>query len=386
MGELGEVLELLYGARLRFRTARGTVAYRHSNALVHEAGRRWAERSRNRSRQVMFAYASSSGEQPPDLREERTRFWWQAPERLREEVETAPHGPRTVVLDGELWWLWTPDHGAISNVDLPPEERASHRAGGGERFRPLLDPSGLLAALEFVSVDGSGERIVVRARLRDDREEGGARLYLPVVGGADEYVLEVERTSGVVRRFAAFLDGREAAVTELTELALDEELPDETFTFRPPPGVEVLPPESYPPRRFTLEEAAAEAPFAVFAIPELPDGIWRLHVHYSSGRRHPPVLFLSYHRADGRGSVSLGQRPAGEESFGWRGLEPHSLETVERGGVELTLARADPDRGSHNGVALERDGTALQLQSQEVDLETLIGLALSLEPVSAASA
>jgi hypothetical protein len=42
VGELGELLELLYGARMRFRTARGVVDYRHSNPLLQEAHRRQA--------------------------------------------------------------------------------------------------------------------------------------------------------------------------------------------------------------------------------------------------------------------------------------------------------------------------------------------------------
>jgi hypothetical protein len=45
--------------------------------------------------------------------------------------------------------------------------------------------------------------------------------------------------------------------------------------------------------------------------------------------------------------------------------------------------RSDPERGSQNTVALQQDETAIQLQSQELDVDTLIRLAVSLEPVIA---
>ncbi|HVU78525.1 MAG TPA: hypothetical protein VHC67_13160 [Gaiellaceae bacterium] len=362
MSELAEVLELLYGARTRFRTARGALVHRHSRALLHEAHRRSAERSRGSSSQVSFRYAGG-GEEPPDLHEERQRFWWEPPGRLREEVESATRGhPRVTVHDGEVWWLYTPELGAISNVDLPPEERARHGAGGGDRFRPLLDPSGLIAVLDFTSVEPGDGSIRVRARPRDDIEHGFL-FHLHAIGGADEHELEVDRETGVLRRVAAFLEGREAAVTELVELALDETFPEGTFVLTPPPGVEVLPPEGLGRRRYTLEEAAAEASFPVFAIPDLPEGNWRLEVHYHPARERPatpPHLALFYHRADGRAGLILSQRPADGQGAPW----------------------AMPAEDGPNGVGFEREGTALHLQSQELDEETLRALAASLSRVA----
>ncbi len=96
----------------------------------------------------------------------------------------------------------------------------------------------------------------------------------------------------------------------------------------------------------------------------------------------PAHVWVVYHRADGRGALSLAQRSAGEGGFGWAGYGPPELETVEHDGVSLTVSRADPERGSQNAVIFERDGVAIQLQSQELDIDTLIRLAASLEPVT----
>lgn len=392
MGELAELLELLYGARTRFQTARGVLDYRHSNRLLQEAHRRGAVRMNRRrgggrvsSMQVAFASREGEQREPPDVHVERWRFWWEPPDRLREAVDSeTPGQSRTTVLNGELWWTYSPEWGATSNVELDEEERAQHSAGGGDRFRPLLDPSGLAAVMEFDEVTVEGDRLRVRARPRDDLEGPPIHFHLHVVGGADSFELEVDRRLGFVWRMAALIDGEELSVTELTEASFDEAFPPETFVFEPPPGVEVLPPETGRHKRYTLEEAAAAAPFPVFFVPELPEGDWRLRVNYTDARRHPPVpvnVWLIYHRADGQGALSLAQRPAGEGGFGWPGYAPPELEEIERAGVRLHVSRADPDRGSQNALAFDREGTSIQLQSQELELERLIDLAASLQRV-----
>ena len=391
IGELGELLELLYGARVRFRTARGALEYRHSNRVMQEAHRRIAAQTGRRrgggrvsSMQVSFTSRHGGGI-APDEHEERWRFWWEPPERLREEVVSqAPAQTRTTVLNGELWWTYSPEWGATSNVDLDEEERAQHTAGGGDRFRPLLDPSGFAAVLEFDDVVADSDRLRVRARPRDDLQGPPIHFHLHTVAGADAFELEVDRARGFIWRMAALLDGVELAATELKEIAFDEAFPPETFVFQPPAGVEVVPPETGRHKRYTLEEAAQAAPFPVFFIPELPEGDWRLRVNYTEARRRPPIpvnVWLIYHRADGQGAISLVQRPAGEGGFGWPGFAQPELEEIERDGVSYTVCRADPERGSQNALAFERDGTAIQLQSQELDFETLLELANSLARV-----
>jgi outer membrane lipoprotein-sorting protein len=393
VGELAELLELLYGARTRFRTARGMLEYRHSNSLMQEAHRRMAAQTRRHrgsirvtSMQVAFTSRHSEDPELSDEHEERWRFWWEPPERLREEVVSqAPAQTRTTVLNGDFWWMYSPEWGATSNVDLDEEERAQHTAGGGDRFRPLLDPSGFAAVLEFDDVAVDGDRLRVRARPRDDLEGPPIHSHLHTIGGADAFELEVDRARGFVWRMAALLDEAELAVTELTEISFDEQFAPETFVFDPPPGVEVVPPETGWHKRYTLEEAAQASPFPVFFIPELPEGDWRLRVNYTAARRRPPVpvnVWLIYHRADGRCAISLAQRAAGEGGFGWPGFVQPELGEIERNGVRYTVCRADPERGSQNAVALEREGTAIQLQSQELGIETLIALAGSLERVA----
>jgi outer membrane lipoprotein-sorting protein len=390
VSELGELLELLYGARHSFRTARGVVRHTHSWRLTQEAAKRAnARRRQGRGGSVTLMQLATSGEsaeEPPDIQEETIRFWFEPPERLREEVEgPRPSLARTTVLDGELWWTYSPDWGATSNVGLSEEETSQMSAGGGEYFRPLLDPSGLPGALEIDSVDIDGPRLLVRARPRDDLDGFQRQMPLHGLAGADELELVVDRERGVVLRATACLDGQELSVTELEEIVFDEVFPEATFVFVPPPGEDVRPPEAFP-RQYSLEEAAALVGFPVFEVPVLPEGDWRSHVHYSPPRERPDIkanVALFYHRANGRGSIILSQQKTGEGGFGWPGIHPDGppLEELERDGVHYTACRADPEQGSGAAVTLERDGTALQLQSLELDVEALIELAASLRRV-----
>jgi outer membrane lipoprotein-sorting protein len=388
--ELGQLLELLYGARWRFRTARGVLYHRGSRRLGREAMEREMERANRRGggrvmRQVTL-YGAGGGEEPQDLQEERLRFWWEPPGRLREEVEYETHGSQRIsVHDGELWWLYTPQQGAISNVELDAEERAQYGAGGGERFKPLLEPSGFLVAFEFGAISHEDGLLRVRARpRRDDVEATVGHLHLRL-GGADEFELEVDAEVGIIRRLTAFFDGQELSSTELTELVLDEAFPEETFVFVPPPGEEVLPPESLQQRRqYTLEEAAAEAPFTVFYVPELPEGHWRRMIRFHGARRRPPPganVGLIYSRPDGRESLILMQQAVAEATRGiaWAGSPPEA-EEVERDGVRYLVAHGDPTHGRQNQVVFERAGTRLELRS-ELDAETLLALAANLQPV-----
>jgi outer membrane lipoprotein-sorting protein len=390
VSELGDLLELLYGARSSFRTVRGVLRHRHSTRLTQEAmlrenARRASRRAGGGGAMLQFARGGQA-EEPPDLQEEVTRFWFEPPHRLREETESSSGRGHTTVLDGDLWWTYMPDWGATSNVGVDEDESANVSVGGGEPFRALLDPSGLLGSLEIEQIDARGARLFVRARPRVDLDDVQRHTQLRMVFGADAFELEVDRTRGVVLRLAAFLSGEELSVSELEGLVFDEDFPAGTFVFVPPPGEEIRPPETGRRRTYSLDEVAPLAGFRVFEIPELPEGHWRQHVHYSAARERPPVpanVAIFYSRGDGRETVILAQRKAGEGAFGWPGVHPEGppLEELERDGVEYTLLRGDPQQGSGASVSLDRDGTAIQLQSQELDADVLLDLAASLRPV-----
>lgn len=395
MSELAELLELLHGARRRYRSVRGTLRHWWRMSLSEEARERWelTMREAGEAHGSSFAVAVSMGEgpprEPPDRQERVVRFWSEPPARLREEAEImAPERYEHVtVRDGKRWWTYSPDWGAISNVGADDEAGAMSAGTGGELWQLLVDPAGWIPGLDFeagVEVDLLGRRAIrVRAtsRVSSGSDPFVFRGQLPV--GADGYELLIDRERGVVLRAAALLDGEEFWVCELEQLVFDEEFPPETFVFHPPPGEEIHGPDIGLHEPMTIEEAAERASFAVFYVPELPDGRWDLHVMYSPTRKRPPMkesVHLAYHRADATHHLMITERSAEASEPGWTADGPPDVaqDEVERDGVSFAIYRPGPRYGIPLTVVFERDGTAIQASSQNLDEETLLELAASM--------
>lgn len=399
MTDVAAVLELLYGARHRYRTVRGVLETWHDPGRLMEAHRRSAERRRGRgyggSMQMMIATSGEGPAELPSEQREPIRFWCEPPDRVREEARTlGPHEyERVVVRDGTHWWTYSPDWGAMSNVGLSEEQAESFQAGGGEHFSQLLDPAGLLVGLEIAEVEGGAEWLGRPAlRVRGRPRAGHEFAHYPglhMLESAEACDLLVDRERGVVLKVAFFLDDDEFSGSSFTEIAFDEQFPGEVFVFEPPPGEEVRPPDLVRSHGYTLAEAAGAASFTVFKLRDLPEGDWRLHIHYSEKRERPPIpemVHLAYQRADATEHISLSQRRVREGGFGWSGYRPEGpeLEEIERAGRNYTVCKRYPEYDVPASVVFEREGTAIQLSSSEVDEETLLVMAESLEPAKPA--
>ena len=101
------------------------------------------------------------------------------------------------------------------------------------------------------------------------------------------------------------------------------------------------------------------------------------------GERPPmkEAVMITYHRADATHHLMVAQRPVTEREPDWA---PHAragiqVEEVERDGHSFTVYR--PDRRRHGiplTVIFERDATAIQLSSANLDEEVLLGLSASM--------
>ena len=284
MAALSEVLELLYRARGSYRSARGVLRHRSDPALWHVAARRRAERLQEHGHGGgIISFGSSDDGSAAQKHEEVARFWYEPPGRLREEFETlgpTPHA-QTIVKDGPTWWAYTPDSGAMTNAGLPDEQAQQVSVGGGDRFLPLLDPSGYIAALDFdepieqtVEIGRPALRVCATPRLDHQTH---SHPYIEV--GVDAYELSIDRQRGVLLRVTTILDQAEVSATWLEELAFDETFPPDTFAFTPPPGEQVHAADPNPVRTVALSEATQQASFPLFLIPVLPEGPWRMQVN-----------------------------------------------------------------------------------------------------------
>jgi outer membrane lipoprotein-sorting protein len=364
MSELGDLLELMYTATSRYTTLRAT--YREWDHLERSerAFRRYAETldaPGGRGGMVMIGFGFSGG-QPPDETEALIGIWMAPPAKMRMERTGYPEA-HTVVSDGEQEWTYSPSLGAIVNP----------AAGSYHGFEHLTDPSLLLAQLEVeatgrASVAGR-EAILVRATRRGREWHGPAGLP----EGAHHHELAVDAERGVLLRTASVLDGQEFHSHEVLEIAFDEAFPDDTFVLTPPAGEEIRDAQSaFPPHEdVTIEEAARLAPFTVLAPRRVPEGA-ELRVHFFPGSERmqaPPAVSLAFWFESARHSLSLTQtrepQPVGDE--GWEQLER-----------DRQVMRFREEYGQRL-LDFERDGTHVMVTS-DLDRETLVAIALSLEP------
>ena len=205
--------------------------------------------------------------------------------------------------------------------------------------------------------------IEVRGRRRTDVQ--GPWDYLSF--GADEHLLLVHPERGVLLRAQSFFEGQELSTLEVTSIEFDVELPAETFVFVPPKGVSVRDARSPHFERLTIEEAAVRASFSVFVLTGL-EGDWRAHVVYLPLEEGSETLHLTYTRTDGFRHVNISESST---AVGWTTYGP--IEWQDPGVYRFI------EDGDQAVVVFERDGTHLQLMSNQLTAAELVALADGME-------
>jgi hypothetical protein len=286
MGDVGDLLELLHGAADRWTTVQTTVRVRGSA-------------------------------------EQATQLWIAKPHRWRQEDADS-----VAVGRGRLWWASSPDVGFMSNED-------DADFGFGEpmqSFGAHLDPAQLIPLLSFTQIEHGRGVVVAHVRPR-----GGQGFSVGMPRDGDEHVLTIDGERGVVLRIETLIGGEPFSVSELEGTIWDAAIPDDVFELTPSPGERVRSPRELH-RVVTFEEAAQFAPFPVFAIAELPHGQWRSRVHFTAaGGTHPESVYVTYHRADARGVITLFEQPA-DVPERRRGHDRPTQVVVVRAGTRITIS------------------------------------------------
>jgi hypothetical protein len=321
VSDVGDLLELLHGAADRWATVQTAIrSWRHVE-LGRRATERWAHETRQRGGGVSIMAVAGEGTQPESY-ERVTRLWIAKPDRWRQEQDEHLSAGR-----GPLWWASSPDYGFMSNQGDPDTGHSDPLSS----WAAHLAPARFIADVSFGDVRTQEERIVALVRPRATQSFGPSLPH-----GADEHVLSIDPERGIVLCIESFFEGTRFDLSELVDPVWDAEIPDEVFTLAPPPGEPVRSPRDLH-RQVTLDDAVHLASFAVFAISELPDGHWRSHVHYNAaGRRHRDSLHITYHRADGRGFITVSQHP--EQADHWARGEGHAQVQVEREGTHIAIS------------------------------------------------
>jgi outer membrane lipoprotein-sorting protein len=322
VSDVGDLLELLQGASGRWQTLQCTIRSWHDTELQGRAFERWqASIGSGSTQSIMFS--TDGEEERPREYEFNQRVWIVKPDLLREEGE---HG--TSVSRGELWWHLSEHQGFMSNES--DSEMGGPKAADAHPLH--LAPAMLIPALRFETVERKGDTLAVTAKPSESRH---VHFGHPA-HGADEHRLTVDAERGVVLAIENFIGGKLFSSSHLRDVVFDEPIPDEVFVLEAPDGVEARSPRDLHPQ-VTLEEAAELAGFAVFAISELPEGNWRHSVHFHRpARAGDQSLHLSYHRADGRGWISVDQKPASNTT--WVRSEGQQTVEVDRDDTRITIS------------------------------------------------
>lgn len=361
MSELGDLLEVVHGARRSFTCVRLEAREWRHNHRLHAAYGRAAERT------GAVTYALEPSEVPVET-EVAVRAWFEQPNRVREERDDAGRD-YVAVADGERWWQRLPGWATTS------DEGDGWATGKvGHTVRPVLDPWPLVAELELTMAGAARvagrDALVVEATPLHHPFGGGAEL---LAHGADRHELAFDRERGVLLRTCSFLEGEAFSSLELLDVAFDEALDGSLFAFVAADGEAVVRPEDVSAGDVvTVEEAARRASFTVLVPRSLGRG-WRTHVLYTPGHdatRVRETVHLLLYRDDASHSISLRQTAGPWESWQTNG----TVEAVH-GGRRVRLST-----GPMHRVLVEERGTFVELDSQTVETESLRELALALEP------
>jgi outer membrane lipoprotein-sorting protein len=373
---LPDLLALLAGADSSFRSVRLTIRSRRDDALASEAFGRHTEelqrRSGGRPAVVMFVADDDTGEQVEPV-DEIARIWLEQPDRFRCEVEG--RFPRTTVSDGRTTWHLSEHAGTMR------EDRGTRP----QLYASLIEPAVVIPGLDFgipeQTTFAGREALKVRARRRPADPMGLWHDVHGIAPGADEYDLFVDAERGILLRAAAFLDGREFAVSEVTELAFDEPLDPSLFTYAPLEGevvrtaeearIAVVPVDS-------AQEAASRVPFTLFVATGLGPS-WSSELIFVEGRAQPTVrasVAANYTRIDDAEQFQLSQQAAPAETrFG------PDWDRVDRDGRAMYVYKPSEELpGWPSMIRLDREGTRIELTSQDLGRERLLEIAESLAP------
>jgi hypothetical protein len=246
-----ELSGMLFGAKERYRSARATITHTVDAAVAEEANRRFVDWRFGQGNPGMGII----GKPGPPVREdfyqkyedteEVVSLWHERPDRWREERRSVGGELMRCVVAvgrGAPLWIYHPPEVAI-HVPRVPEEREPD-----PDFAFMLDPSEELfyqSLRDEATVHKTGRMSTVAGRETLEVVVGTISWgYPPIVfrdfyapQGTTDHLLLVDAEVGTILRAAARLEGREFYVAEVTEVAYDEQFPEDTFQLKLP-GVE----------------------------------------------------------------------------------------------------------------------------------------------------
>ena len=295
MEQIEDVLRTLLGPDERFRTVRATI--RHSRDVDLE------RRSAGIGRPSLGRdnIESGGGSKSPRITTSVAKIWVKRPQCARIEERRKVGGGierNLTVIDGLRRWERYSD----GRVETSQWEAQSEMASADESLDIITDrhfnPEQIRCFLEFLTLEPTG-----RTRIADrdcvsvkalPRGDGPWPHWLPY--RADEYELHVDLTRGVLLNIIGRYKGDLLGQHEVIEVAFDEPLNRNLFTYEPGPGEQVQP-EAPLYEDLSREEAISRMPFQVLFPTSMHEPDYRVSnitFHRPRWAGGPSHLSLSY--------------------------------------------------------------------------------------------
>lgn len=325
---------------------------------------------------LLRIHARGPAVERPRFAEEMTRLWLERPDKIRE--ERVGEFPRVGVRVGDTWWMFNEHQGSMTNNGAP-----NHQAGMGQEFELMLEPAPLLPLFDFeiIAEEVQASRRAVRVRgYQRPLPESTPFLPPPLPHGCDDYEFVVDLANGMLLRVIGLIDGEPALDLQIVEVVFDEPIAPETFVFESPDGEPI---EDVSQHRtlhpLPIETVAERASFTVFVATGLEEP-WRMRAMHITPRRRQPLeqVHLSYHRSDAAHSFAINQQAAAAPDLFTTADE---ADEIEHDGVTMALVRPT-ERHPLGVVRLKREGTSIEITSDNLDIEKLLEIATSLRPIS----
>lgn len=175
--------------------------------------------------------------------------WHRKPNCWRFENKEQNKPLRINVINGEAWWLSTPNGELWTNVP-PNKGRYSIEKNAlpsphytqveyAIQEMPFLYPSFLLAMNLIIPMNSTNHagREAIRIRAIPRKNRGTALDDFWSI--ADEYDLLVDKEKGILLRYSAKLDGQEFAIASADFVLFDQQIPDSVFCLFPEPKMKI---------------------------------------------------------------------------------------------------------------------------------------------------
>jgi hypothetical protein len=377
MDEVEDVLRTLLEPADRFRTVRATI--RHSRDVDLEnrcAGIGKPSRGREN-------IESAGGLNSPRITTSDAKIWLSRPglARIEERRDLGGGIERNLtVFDGLRRWERQSD----GRVETSQCEDWPGMASTSKYLEIIIDrhfnPEQVRQFLEFLTLERIGftrtaDRDCVSIRALP-RGLGPWPHWMPY--RADEYELHVDLERGVLLNVIGRYRGELLGQHEVTEVAFDEPLDHDLFTFEPAPGDQVQPEAPLFEELRSRGEAISRMPFQVL----FPTALHEPEYRFSSITYHRPRrtgdqsnLSLSYYSMDGNFSVYVcenAEPDAEPDDYEWERLTHEGITQTE-----LRISDSG-EAEDERVVAFEQNGTYVTIISN-LDRTKLLEIALSFE-------